>query len=501
MLLAGLILLAACANLGSLFAARAADRSREVALRLALGSSRQRILRGLFTEAVLISLVGGAAGLWASVALLRWLSVWQPFGNFPMHAAVNPDPTVYGIALLLTLVSGFLFGAVPVRQVLRTNPYEIVKSGSTGRVGRRFAVRDVLLVVQIAICAVLVTSSLVAVRGMVRALHCNFGFEPRNVVLVGADLHMAGYSGDSLAPMQKRMIDAVETMPGVESAGLTDALLLNDSNTSNVYADDSTDLRLSHAVATAYVFHISPAYLQAEGATLLSGRAFTWHDDSHSPRVAVVNREFARKILGSETNGIGSYYKMRDGTRVEVVGIAEDGKYGSLTEDPRAAMFLPLLQWSSNSTWMVVRSSHDPQQLGQAIRRTLRQLDAGMHIDIETRYDEMETVSIWPPYGDDCARCAGCDGRHAVHHWHLRNGCVLRQQAPPRVGNSRRARRSAERSLAGSLGPCFQIAGLWLRGRIAAGNSGDPSAGFHRVSGISAGSAGTDWCCSSYVPV
>ena len=113
MLLAGLILLAACANLGSLFAARAADRSREIALRLALGSSRKRILRGLFTEAVLISLVGGAVGLWASVLLLRWLSVWQPFGNFPMHVPVNPDASVYGVALLLSLVSGFLFGCGP----------------------------------------------------------------------------------------------------------------------------------------------------------------------------------------------------------------------------------------------------------------------------------------------------------------------------------------------------------------------------------------------------
>ena len=103
MLLAGLILLAACANLGSLFAARAADRSREIALRLALGSSRRRILRGLFTEAMLISLVGGAVGLWVSVSLLRWLSVWQPFGNFPMHAPVNPDATVCGISFAAEL--------------------------------------------------------------------------------------------------------------------------------------------------------------------------------------------------------------------------------------------------------------------------------------------------------------------------------------------------------------------------------------------------------------
>jgi len=184
MLLAGLILLAACANLGSLFAARAADRSREVALRLALGSSRKRILRGLFTEAGLISLVGGTVGLWASVALLRWLSVWQPFGNFPVHTPVNPDATVYGLALLMSLVSGLLIGSVPVSQVLRTNPYEVVKSGSAARVGRRITARDLLLALQVAICAVLVTSSIVAVRGLWRSLRSNFGFEPRHAVLV-----------------------------------------------------------------------------------------------------------------------------------------------------------------------------------------------------------------------------------------------------------------------------------------------------------------------------
>src|SRR5437764_12141528 len=126
MLLAGLILLAACGNLGSLFAARAADRAREVALRLALGSSRTRILRQVFTEAVLISLIGGAVGLWGSVLLLHGLSAWRPFANWPIQVPVNPDANVYLVALLLALVSGFLFGAVPVRQILRTNSYEIV---------------------------------------------------------------------------------------------------------------------------------------------------------------------------------------------------------------------------------------------------------------------------------------------------------------------------------------------------------------------------------------
>ena len=120
MLLAGLILLAACANLGILFAARASDRSREVALRLALGSSRNRILRTLFTEAGLTSLTGGALGLWGSVMLLGVLSAWHPVPKFPIHIPLNPDANVYLVALGLALVSGFLFGIVPVRQVLRT---------------------------------------------------------------------------------------------------------------------------------------------------------------------------------------------------------------------------------------------------------------------------------------------------------------------------------------------------------------------------------------------
>jgi predicted permease len=315
--------------------------------------------------------------------------VWQPFGNFPVHTPVNPDATVYGLALVLSFVSGLLIGSVPVSQVLRTNPYEVVKSGSTAKAGRRITARDLLLAVQVAICAVLVTSSIVAMRGLWRSLHSNFGFEPQHAMLVGADLHTSGYSGDRVLPMQKRMLDAVATIPGVESVGLTDALLLNDANGSNIFTDRTTDLRPSNAAANAYMYHISPEYLHAEGTTLLSGRAFTWHDDKDSPRVAVVNRELARRIFGSVSNAIGGYYKMPDGTRIQVVGVAEDGKYAKLTEDPQAAMFLPILQFPSSSAWLVVRSSRDPQQLGEAIRRTLHQLDAGLPVVIEMRLDEI----------------------------------------------------------------------------------------------------------------
>ena len=384
MLLSGLILLAACANLGSLFAARAADRSREVALRLALGSSRNRILRQLFTESVLLSLAGGVAGLVASILLLRRLSVWRPVPQFPLHVPVSPDANVYLLALVLALVSGVLFGIVPVRQILRANPYEIVKAGSTGAFGRRITVRDVLLVVQIAICAVLVTSSMVAVRGLMRSMHSNFGFDPRNAMLVDIDLTAAGYSGERVPAMQRRMIDAIQAIPGVDSVGSVNwpPLELPGGWQGMVYTDTTTDLSPSNAAADPYLYNVTPDYFRASGTSLLAGRAFTWHDDTNAPRVAVVNPEFASKILGSVPDAVGRYFKMRDGTRVRVVGLVEDGKYKNLTEDQQPAMFLPLLQSPASWTWLVVRSSRDPQQLAAAMRSVLRDIDPGMVLAI-----------------------------------------------------------------------------------------------------------------------
>jgi predicted permease len=388
MLLAGLILLAACANLGSLFSARAADRSREVALRLALGSSRTRILRTLFTEAVLISLAGGGVGLWASIALLGALSAWRPLPAISsLRVAVSPDPNVYLVAVLLALASGFLFGAVPIRQILRTDPYEVIKAGSTGRLGRKFAsritLRDLLLVVQIAICAVLVTSSLVAVRGLARSVHANFGFEPQKAMLAETVLSMAGYRGDRVPAMQRRMIEALETIPGVNSVGLVSWPPLGGGwKQSNVFTDQTTDLSPRNVAASPFLYNISPDYFHAAGTSLLAGRTLSWHDDKNSPRVAVVNREFARKILGSVTNGVGRYYKMQDGTRIQVVGIVEDGKYLTLAEEQQPAMFLPFLQTPSGVTCLVVRSGSDRQRLAADIRTTLLKLDAGLPLDI-----------------------------------------------------------------------------------------------------------------------
>ncbi len=398
MLLAGLILLGACANLGSLFAAHAADRSREVALRLALGSSRGRILRGLFAEALLISLAGGTAGVFGSSLLLHRLSTWQPFAGTPIHLPVTPDVKVYAVALVLALMSGLLFGIVPMRQVLHANPYEIVKAGPGGRLGKRVSIRDVLLVAQIAICAVLVTSSLVAIRGLVRTLHSDVGFD-RKTMLVSANLAMAGYSVDKAPAMQRRIIDAIETIPGVERAGLVNnyaPLIFGAGRRANVFNESVTDLKESNVAAAPFRYDVSPGYIEGAGTSLLAGRSFSWHDDKSAPPVALINEAFAGKMFGSVTNAIGRFYKLQDGTRVQVVGVVEDGKYLSVTEDQQQAMFLPSPQSpTSAAAYIAVRSKRDPQELAEGIRSKVRELDAGLPVDTQT-WNSMLTVVMFP---------------------------------------------------------------------------------------------------------
>ena len=394
MLLVGLILLAACANLGSLFAARTADRSRVIAVRMALGSRRQLIFRQLITEGVLVSLAGGIWGTAGAVIILRVLSTWRPIPNIPINIPVNPDVNTYALAFLLAVFSGLFFGLVPVRQILRSDPWQIIRSGSTS-VGssRRLTLRDVLLGLQIAICAVLVTASLVAVRGLARSLQSNYGIQPNNVMLVRTDLKMAGYDADKRVPMEKRMLDAAAAIPGVDAVGYADRLPLSiGGGDSDVYADATTDFRPTNAAADAQNFSVSPDYFRAAGTALLVGRAFTMHDEDKAPIVAVVNREFARKVFGSVDKAVGGHFKFWGGNRAEVVGVVEDGKYQTLTEDPKPAMFFSFLQHPSSDTWLIVRSQRDPQEIAAALQRSMRGLDPALPLEIRTWHHELDSA-------------------------------------------------------------------------------------------------------------
>lgn len=393
MLLAGLILLAACANLGSLFAARAADRAKEIAVRMALGSRRGRILRELLTEAVLVALVGGVAGLAGGLVILRWLSGWQPIPNVPVNVAVTPDAWTFVVALVLAVASGMLFGVVPVRQVMRSDPWQVIRTGESAGGVRKFTVRDVLLVVQIAICAVLVTSSLVAVRGMERSLHSRFGFDPEHVMLAATDLKWSGYSGDQIPVMQKRMLDAVGTIPGISSAAYINNLPLSvGSGDSYVYTDTTTDFRPTNFTADAMNYNVSPGYFAAAGTAMLAGRDISWHDEKNAPVVAVVNREFAKKVFGGVEKAVGGHFKFWGGNRAEVVGVVENGKYRFLTEEQMPAMFFPILQHNSNGFFLVVRSNRAPDEMGGAVQRTLRGLDPTLPMTITTWNRELATA-------------------------------------------------------------------------------------------------------------
>ena len=260
--LALLVLAAACANLATLFAARAADRSRELALRVALGSSRWRLVRQLLTEAVLVSLIGGAAGLVSARLLLGVLNRSQPFVG---SLTVSVDARVYLAGLALTLASALLFGMAPAWQTWQSSPLQMMKNGPVDSLHlRRFALRDLLLGAQIAICTLVVTASLVAVRGLVRALDAPLGIQPQGAMLADLDLSEARQAGDLTVEKEKAMIEAVRSIPGVTAAGTVSRTPFTGGlHGIPIFRPGTTEFKLNNSVLAPYVFTMSPGYLEA----------------------------------------------------------------------------------------------------------------------------------------------------------------------------------------------------------------------------------------------
>jgi ABC-type antimicrobial peptide transport system permease subunit len=163
----------------------------------------------------------------------------------------------------------------------------------------------------------------------------------------------------------------------------------------NVFKDETRDLTNSNIAAAPYKYDVSPGYFEAASTSLLTGRSFAWSDDKNSPPVAIVNREFARRMFGSESNAVGKYYRTQDGTRLQVVGVVENGKYLALNEDQEPAMFLPSPQAPLSAAYLVVRSRRDPQELAAAIRSKVRELDSGLPVDCQT-WNQMLSVVLFP---------------------------------------------------------------------------------------------------------
>ncbi len=387
--LALLVLAAACANLASLFAARAADRSRELAFRVALGASRWRLARQLLTEAVLVSLMGGAAGLITADLLLSVLNRLPQAAE--AHLAAVVDARVFLVGLLLALGSAVLFGMVPARQAWQSSPLQMMKSGSIEATHlRRFALRDLLLGAQIAICTLLVTASLAAVRSMENALHTPLGIQPQGAMLSDLDLSQMGYAGDVAVEKKKAMIEAARNIPGVTAAGIVNRIPMTGGlHGIPIFRPGTTEFKLNNSSLTAYVFQMSPGYLEAAGTRLLDGRDVSWHDTARTPYVAIVNKTFARKMWANAP-AIGQRFIVA-GNLTEVVGIAETGKYHDMAEQPHPAVYLPLSQSEQSGTVLIVRSRRMPSEMAAALEHTLSGIAPNAPIVVQSWPDALES--------------------------------------------------------------------------------------------------------------
>jgi predicted permease len=395
--LAGIVLLAACANLGSLFAARTADRAREIAIRMAVGSSRWRILRQLLVEALVVSIVGGACACGLAWIALTALANWHPPTQFPIKLHVLPQPSLILTALLFSALASVLFGLTPLRQIFMTDPNEVIKGGgSPSSAGRRWALRDVLLAGQIALCCVTVTAAFVSLRGLSRAMTMDMGFNPKNVVRTQFDLSQADYSSDAADHFQRELLEKVSQLPGVEAAGYASTTPLSGyQQVFSVFAQQAIDFTQSKEAFDAYHYRASPGYLAASGTPLLAGRDVSFSDTSKTPPIAIVNQEFARRLFHSE-NAVGRYFKNKSGVSIQIVGLIADGKHLVLGEDPKAAAFVPISQEGYIQTSLVVRTQRDTADMVASIRKTIGDLDHSVPIQESGTWISQLALSLFP---------------------------------------------------------------------------------------------------------
>src|SRR6266481_3856456 len=285
--LAGLVLLAACTNLASMFTARATDRQRELAVRLAIGAGRARVMRQVLTETLLLSLGGGGAGYLLASFLSQALSHWRAPMDFPVQYNVNPDWRVFLFALAGSLIAGALFGSAPAWRASNSDPNLVLRGTSTMWGRGRLAFRDVLVVVQVALCFVLVSASLLSLRGLQQALKMNLGFAPQHVSAVAFELGLAGYSEGRGRAFQRQALETIQRLPGVQSAAYSNSLPLSiDQSHTGVFPADKGDPQPSDRIPVTF-YQVSPDFFDTLGTKLLGGREFTWHDDKNSQQPVV----------------------------------------------------------------------------------------------------------------------------------------------------------------------------------------------------------------------
>jgi predicted permease len=396
--LAGLVLLMACVNLAMVLTARGAERQKELAIRLSIGAGRERLVRQLLTETLVLAVAGGVAGWALAFGAARALSAWRLPVELPTQFDVRADFTVLLFASVVSLVAGVVFGLSPARQAFHTDASAILK-GATERIRigrRRLTLADLLVPVQVATCVVLLAGSLLAMRGLQASLTMPIGMYPRGVGLIGFDVGLAGYDEARGRIFKDRALEAIRHLPGVDAAAYSDTLPLSlDQSNSTVYPEDQPDLRVSDA-PTASRYRVSAGFFETVGIRLRAGRDFRATDTAEAPRVAVVNGTFARAIFRTE-QAVGRRFRYGPrGSWIEVVGVVEDGKYVSLGEDPRAAVFEAASQQYSTNSILSARSSLPPEHVLQSLRTAIGALDPALALYRAETLDDMLALQ-WVP--------------------------------------------------------------------------------------------------------
>jgi predicted permease len=390
----GLVLLIACANVANLLLARAVGRRREVAVRLSLGAKRFRLVRQLLTEAMVLSTAAGVVGILTAYWAHGLLMAFAPPTDMPLDFGLRIDTATIVYAAVAAVLTGVFFGLAPALQTSRAETIHAIKEdagrgASGGRSGRRL--RNALVVAQVAICLVLLVGATLFVRSLQAAQHINPGFEADGLLIASVDLVPNGYSAETGRQFQRRLVEAATAIPGVESLALARRVPLGLSGTSSSGVSvDGYVAKADEELTVAYNI-VSPRYFETMKLPLVTGREFTGADTNETAKVLIVNETMARRYW-REGQAISGRVRMGSET-YEVIGIARDIKYQSLTEPAQPHMYMALDQNFASTAVLHVRSQVPPGTILEALRAAVRNLDPNLPIfDARTVNEHLQTA-------------------------------------------------------------------------------------------------------------
>jgi putative ABC transport system permease protein len=396
--LVAMVLLIACANLANLLLARAAARTREVALRLALGAGRGRIVRQLLTESLLLSVAGGAVGL----LLASWTqqSLWAARPQALERTAVTPgiDGHVLAFTAGISLVTGILFGLVPALHVSRADVNRTLKeAGRQPASGGRQRFRAALIVGEVALSLFALVVAGLFLRSLSQAQQIAPGFEPDRLAVMNINLAAGGYTVDRAHDLYRRLVETLESRADIESASMTTRPPLNGGNALTITAEGQLPPPGTMGVTTDLA-EVLPGYLKTVGIPLVAGRDFTAADRRGTPAVAIVNETMARRYWPE--GALGKRFTSAVTGPIEVVGVARDSKYVTIGEGPTPFFYLPLLQQERLGFGVVnlaVRGRQDAVAPIAAVRAALHEMDPNVPIANPAAVNDLLAQALWAP--------------------------------------------------------------------------------------------------------